>query len=103
MSSTDTVSHYKFRDYDPEIITLRSDNAPDIDKLKQDIQNFIKANGAHWSGASIAQMLGIDLYTVRQLAGDTNIGGADLYQTVIVLKPIEEADEDQLQFSLGRI
>lgn len=98
------ITSYNPVGYDPDTIPIASmDNPPEeLLPLREHLKNFLKVNAKHWSAATLAQFLGIDIHTLKALAGKTTFN-TEKAHTVLVLKPIADAEADQIKYQSNLI
>lgn len=95
------VASYNPPDYDPEIISVASlEDAPsELKELQSAIKKFLNVNAKHWSASTLSQFLGIDIHTLKALAGNSfKDFNTERAHTILVLKPIEDAEIDNIKF-----
>lgn len=89
--------------YDPETMTLATlDEIPEeLVPLQKALKKFIANSAEHWSASSLANFLGMDVHTLKAFVkvpfSQTRA------HTILVLRPIEDAPNDELKFDMGAI
>jgi len=84
--------------YDPDTMTLTTlDEIPEeLVPLQQALRKFIANSAEHWSASSLANFLGMDVHTLKRFVrvpfSQTRA------HTILVLRPIEDAEVDSLRY-----
>jgi len=85
--------------YDPETMTLATlDEIPEeLLGLQRELKKFIANSAHHWSASSLANFLGINIHVLKAFVKVPF--SADRAHTILVLRPIEDAEEDALRYA----
>lgn len=91
-------------EYDPDAVGLAmGDVVPTyLWPLKESLRKFVKANSKYWSAASLSQFLNID---IKLLLLKKELRGFNTHkaQTILVLRTLQDAEADDLKYSIGKI
>lgn len=89
--------------YDPETMTLATlDEIPEeLKGLQRELKKFVANSAKHWSASSLSNFLGMDVHTLRRFVKVPF--SSTRAHTILVLRPIEAAEEDALRYATGVI
>jgi len=94
-------------EYDPDILEfVAEEKIPDeLKQFKKQLTMFLRQSAKYYSIGTLARFLGTDSSTLRKLMTpkDYKEINTKRAQTILVLKPIDEADSDYLRFQAGTL
>lgn len=85
--------------YDPETMTLATlDEIPEeLVPLQKALRKFLSNSAEHWSASSLSNFLGMDVHTLKAFCkvpfSQTRA------HTILVLRPIEDAEMDSVKYN----
>lgn len=85
--------------YDPETMTLATlDEIPEeLVPLQQALRKFLANSSEHWSASSLSNFLGMDVHTLKRFI---NVPFSQTRaHTILVLRPIEDAEIDSIKYT----
>lgn len=93
--------------YDPEILEFISgEQIPEeLKAFKKELRQFLKQSSQYYSIGVLANFLGTSTETLRKLMTPQQYRGINSRraQTILVLKPLDEASEDYIKYQAGLI
>lgn len=92
--------------YDPEILEFIAGEVPEeLKQFKKDLKLFLRHSAKYYSVGVLANFLGTSTDTMKRLmtpSGYNEISSRRT-QTILVLKPLDEASKDYLLYQAGTL